>query len=111
MEKIKITARDYDEAVTKALIELATASDNLDIEVVDKGSKGFLGIGSRPCVIYVSKKQDNDLLLFEEDIKPKSGKDQTAAQTKEKSTKEYKNKYQARPVDTEKVKTAEKTKP
>lgn len=110
MEKIKITARDYDEAVTKALIELATASDNLDIEVVDKGSKGFLGIGSRPCVIYVSKKQDNDLLLFEEDIKPKSGKDQTAAQTKEKSTKEYKNKYQARPVDTEKVKPAEKTK-
>ena len=38
MEKIKITARDYDEAVTKALIELATGSDNLDIEVVDKGS-------------------------------------------------------------------------
>ena len=110
MEKIKITARDYDEAVTKALIELATASDNLDIEVVDKGSKGFLGIGSRPCVIYVSKKQDNDLLLFEEDIKPKSGKDQTAAQTKEKSTREYKNKSQARPVDTEKVKPAEKTK-
>lgn len=110
MEKIKITARDYDEAVTKALIELATASDNLDIEVVDKGSKGFLGIGSRPCVIYVSKKQDNDLLLFEEDIKPKSGKDQTAAQTKEKSTKEYKNKSQVRPVDTEKVKPAEKTK-
>ncbi len=110
MEKIKITARDYDEAVTKALIELATASDNLDIEVVDKGSKGFLGIGSRPCVIYVSKKQDNDLLLFEEDIKPKSGKDQTAAQTKEKSTKEYKNKSQVIPVDTEKVKPAEKTK-
>ena len=67
MEKIKITARDYDEAVTKALIELATGSDNLDIEVVDKGSKGFLGIGSRPCVIYVSKKQDKDLLLYEED--------------------------------------------
>ena len=110
MEKIKITARDYDEAVTKALIELATASDNLDIEVVDKGSKGFLGIGSRPCVIYVSKKQDNDLLLFEEDIKTKSGKDQTAAQTKEKSTKEYKNKSQVIPVDTEKVKPAEKTK-
>ena len=69
MEKIKITARDYDEAVTKALIELATSSDNLDIEVVDKGSKGFLGIGSRPCVIYVSKKQENDFSLYEDEKK------------------------------------------
>ena len=108
MEKIKITARDYDEAVTKALIELATGSDNLDIEVVDKGSKGFLGIGSRPCVIYVSKKQDKDLLLYEEDKDFKTDHSQNIFENKEKSNKENKYKVQTKSFDTEKSKPVEK---
>ena len=108
MEKIKITARDYDEAVTKALIELATGSDNLDIEVVDKGSKGFLGIGSRPCVIYVSKKQDKDLLLYEEDKGFKTDYSQNIFENKEKSNKENKYKVQTKSFDTEKSKPVEK---
>ena len=108
MEKIKITARDYDEAVTKALIELATGSDNLDIEVVDKGSKGFLGIGSRPCVIYVSKKQDKDLLLYEEDKDFKTDYSQNIFKNKEKSNKENKYKVQTKSFDTEKSKPVEK---
>ena len=108
MEKIKITARDYDEAVTKALIELATGSDNLDIEVVDKGSKGFLGIGSRPCVIYVSKKQDKDLLLYEEDKDFKTNYSQNIFENKEKSNKENKYKVQTKSFDTEKSKPVEK---
>ncbi len=108
MEKIKITARDYDEAVTKALIELATGSDNLDIEVVDKGSKGFLGIGSRPCVIYVSKKQDKDLLLYEEDKDFKKDYSQNIFENKEKSNKENKYKVQTKSFDTEKSKPVEK---
>ncbi len=108
MEKIKITARDYDEAVTKALIELATGSDNLDIEVVDKGSKGFLGIGSRPCVIYVSKKQDKDLLLYEEDRDFKTDYSQNIFENKEKSNKENKYKVQTKSFDTEKSKPVEK---
>ena len=108
MEKIKITARDYDEAVTKALIELATGSDNLDIEVVDKGSKGFLGIGSRPCVIYVSKKQDKDLLLYEEDKDFKADYSQNIFENKEKSNKENKHKVQTKSFDTEKSKPVEK---
>ena len=108
MEKIKVTARDYDEAVTKALIELATGSDNLDIEVVDKGSKGFLGIGSRPCVIYVSKKQDKDLLLYEEDKDFKTDYSQNIFENKEKSNKENKYKVQTKSFDTEKSKPVEK---
>ena len=108
MEKIKITARDYDEAVTKALIELATGSDNLDIEVVDKGSKGFLGIGSRPCVIYVSKMQDKDLLLYEEDKDFKTDYSQNIFENKEKSNKENKYKVQTKSFDTEKSKPVEK---
>ena len=108
MEKIKITARDYDEAVTKALIELATGSDNLDIEVVDKGRKGFLGIGSRPCVIYVSKKQENDFSLYEDEKKIDTKHSQIGSENKEKSNKENKHKFQTKSFDTEKVKSTEK---
>ena len=108
MEKIKVTARDYDEAVTKALIELATGSDNLDIEVVDKWSKGFLGIGSRPCVIYVSKKQEKDFSLYEDEKKIDTKHSQIGSENKEKSNKENKHKFQTKSFDTEKVKSTEK---
>lgn len=108
MEKIQVTARDYDEAVTKALIELATSSDNLDIEVVDKGSKGFLGIGSRPCVINVSKKQDKDFSLFEDEKKIDKNHSQVGSENKEKSNKENKHKFQTKSFDTEKAKPKEK---
>ena len=47
MDMITVTAKTVDDAVTKALIELQTTSDKLEYEVVDKGSTGFLGIGSK----------------------------------------------------------------
>ncbi len=51
MEYIQITGKNIDDAVTNALIELGTTSDKLEYEVVEKGSSGFLGIGSKPAVI------------------------------------------------------------
>ena len=53
---IEISAKTYDEAVTDALVQLGVTSDQVEIEVIDKGSAGFLGIGSRPVKIKVSKK-------------------------------------------------------
>ena len=55
---IQISAKTVDEAVTKALIELGITSDRLEYEVVEKGSAGFLGIGSKPAVIKARKKMD-----------------------------------------------------
>ena len=55
MDMITVTAKTVDEAVTKALIELQTTSDKLEYEVVDKGSTGFLGIGSKPAIIRAKK--------------------------------------------------------
>lgn len=51
-DKITVSAKTLDEAITKALIELQTTSDHLQYEVVQKESSGFLGfIGAKPCVI------------------------------------------------------------
>lgn len=62
MDMLTFSAKTVDEAVTKALIELGTTSDKLEYEIIDKGSTGFLGIGSKPAVIQARKKesvQDN----------------------------------------------------
>ena len=56
MEFIEVSAKTYDEAVTDALVKLGTTSDQVEIEVIDKGSSGFLGIGAKPVKIKVSKK-------------------------------------------------------
>lgn len=54
---ITVSAKTVDEAVTKALIELETTSDNLEYEVVERGSAGFLGIGAKPAVIRAKRKE------------------------------------------------------
>ena len=52
MEFKEITAKTVDEAITKACLEFETSSDNLEIQVVQEGTSGFLGfIGSKPAVI------------------------------------------------------------
>ena len=47
MEYIRISAKTVDDAITEASIQLGTSSDNIEYEVVEKGSTGFLGFGSR----------------------------------------------------------------
>ena len=55
MEFIEVSAKTYDEAVTDALVKLGATSDQVEIEVIDKGSSGFLGIGAKPVKIKVTK--------------------------------------------------------
>ena len=56
MEYIEVSARTVDDAITEALVKLGATSDQIEYEVVDKGSAGFLGIARRDAVIKVSKK-------------------------------------------------------
>ena len=56
MDYIEVTGKTVEDARTEALIKLGTTSDQIEVEVVEKGSSGFLGIGSKPAVIRVRKK-------------------------------------------------------
>ena len=60
MEFIEISAKTVDDAITEATIRLGTTSDKLEIEVVDKGSSGFLGLKSKPAVIKVRTKNTTE---------------------------------------------------
>ncbi len=51
MDFIEVTAKTVDDAITEACQKLTVTSDKLDYVVVEEGSSGFLGIGSKPAVI------------------------------------------------------------
>ena len=55
MEKIEVSAKTVEEAITEALIQLETTSDKIGYDVIEKGSSGILGIGKKLAVIQVWK--------------------------------------------------------
>ena len=56
MEYITVSAKTLDDAITEALIQLGVTSDQLEYEVIEKGSVGFLGIGMKQAVIKARRK-------------------------------------------------------
>lgn len=61
MDWIEITAKTVDEAITEALIKLGTTSDNVEIEVIEKESSGFLGLfNNKPARIKARCKYTAD---------------------------------------------------
>ena len=56
MEYIEISAKTVEEALTEASIKMGIPSSEIEYEVIEKGSTGFLGIGSKNAVIKACKK-------------------------------------------------------
>ena len=53
---IRKSAKTVDDAIAAALAELGAAREEVDITVIDEGSKGFLGMfGSKDAVVLVKK--------------------------------------------------------
>ncbi len=60
MEFIEVSAKTVSDAVTDACQKLSVTSDRLVYEVIDEGSNGFLGLGSKPAVIKAAVKGSVD---------------------------------------------------
>ena len=58
MDYITVTAKNLDDAITEALVQLEVTSDRLDYEVIEKGSDGFLGFGRKQAVIKARRKEE-----------------------------------------------------
>lgn len=56
LEYIEVSAKTVNEAITEACQKLGVTSDRLDYQVLEEGSSGFLGIGSKPAVIKAAAK-------------------------------------------------------
>ncbi|MDD3173047.1 MAG: protein jag [Herbinix sp.] len=56
MEWKEVTGKTVDEALTNAMLELSTTIDNIEYEVIEKETSGFLGMFGKPAKIRVKLK-------------------------------------------------------
>ena len=111
MDYIEVRAKTIDDAITDALVQLGVTSDQLDYEVIEKGSAGFLGINRKDAVIKARKKvvvSEKKEVVTETVAVKKPEKKQTAPVEKresvpekkvEKSDKKEKSEKAAAPID------------
>lgn len=59
MDFIEVSAKTVNDAITEACQKLSVTSDKLEYEVIEEGSAGFLGIGSKAAVIKARIKEED----------------------------------------------------
>ena len=65
MEFQLFTGKNVEDALTKASVELGVTSDRVEYEVIEKGSAGFIGIGSKPAKINARVKEEEVIVVSE----------------------------------------------
>nr|WP_027871222.1 RNA-binding cell elongation regulator Jag/EloR [[Eubacterium] cellulosolvens] len=101
MDFLEVSAKTVDDAITKACIDLGLSSDQLDIQVISEGSTGFLGLGSKPAVIQVRKKEipeEKPEIKTEEKKAEKSAKAPKEKPTPSREKKEEKTEKAEKPA-------------
>ena len=75
MDFKEFRAKTVDDAITDALVEFETTSENLEYEVIEEGSTGVLGLFSKDAIIKARKKEEpkDKLLVFLEEVLEKMG--------------------------------------
>ncbi len=58
LKSVEVIGKTKEEAISNALSELKATIDEVSIEIVEEGSRGFLGIGSKPFKVKATKKSD-----------------------------------------------------
>ena len=101
MNEITVSAKTLDDAITEASIQLGVASDQMEYDVIEKGSAGFLGIGSRQAVIRARIKNCN---RRNQSRRNQTGRDQKRIQ------EGFPKRPQRNSLDTKNVKSTKNTK-
>ena len=116
MNFVETTGKTVDEAIAQALIQLGVPSDQVNIEVLDEGSKGILGLFGKMTRIRATLKEDteeeeiyNDLAAIRETIseikeqkEPEEVKPEPQVISEPEVKEEVKEEVKAPEVDVEK---------
>ena len=54
---LEVIAPSIDEAITRGAEQLGVSRDMLDVDILDEGSKGFLGIGGRQTRVRLTYRE------------------------------------------------------
>ncbi|MBO4887365.1 MAG: protein jag [Firmicutes bacterium] len=63
MRSVEVTGKSVDEAITSALLQLGASSDQVQIEVLEEGGKGLLGLFHRTARIRATLKEGEESVL------------------------------------------------
>lgn len=100
MNEITVSAKTVNDAITEASIQLGVSSDQMEYDVIEKGSSGFFGIGSKQAVIRARLKK------IEKPIEEK--KEETKHFEKKHTEKHHTEKNHVEKAHTEKTHTERK---
>lgn len=99
MEYIEFSAKTVQDAITEACAHFIVTSASLEYEVLEEGSSGFLGIGSKPAVIKARIKEEEPSV--EKDVKP-AKEEKVVKNENKKHSKDEKSQKEEKPVKQEK---------
>ncbi len=68
MEFKEFTGKTVDDALTNATVSLGVTSDQIKYEVIEEGTSGFLGIGSKDAIIKVVISSEEDPKVVAEEF-------------------------------------------
>ena len=102
MDYITVTAKSVQDAILEASLQLETFRDNIEYEVVEEGTSGFLGFGAKKAVIKARKKKAVEDVLKDEEKAEKSRRKEEKKEGK-REKKEYKKERKAEEKQEKKV--------
>lgn len=92
MEFVEYKGKTVDDAITEACQVLTVTSDKLEYEVIEKGSTGILGFGSKPAVIKARVKEDKPVKTEKKQVKEEVKTEKKVEKSEEKvQKKEFKS--------------------
>ena len=110
MEFIEVSAKTLSDAITDACQKLGVTSDRLHYEIVEEGSNGFLGIGSKPFLIKAAVKDVTEEQKASEQKAPEQkASEQKTSENKKAEQKVSKEKFNEKLNEKSEEKSEEKS--
>ena len=78
MREVTASGQTVEEAVQSALKQLSMSRDEVEIEVIDEGKKGFLGLfGAKRAIVKIKEKSEEQEVVEETSLEERTKVDQT----------------------------------
>lgn len=110
MDYMEFSAKTVNDAITEACTHFTVASDRLDYEVLEEGSSGFLGLGSKAAKIKARVKEEAEMMAEAEEKavkeivkEEKKAEKEAAKELKKEEKKEVKEAKAKAPVNAKEV--------
>ena len=101
MQYIDVSGKTEEEAIEKALVQLAMDRDEVSVEILERAKPGFLGIGATPAVVRVSYDdgREEPAPAAKEEFRPEQRKSKEEREREAAATKAEKERLAAEIMD------------